>query len=148
MLDIVHLDNPCCENNYLLRMVNALNDSTEGKPASNNYCYYEISLGENPSICKVVFWSGYWKIIQSFFIELRTMHGVLLRAFSLLARIWIQKKSTAGTINITKKLNVDHLKRLQWRPIQMRIFHSNESCQLAPILSLLSLFLFGGRKEA
>ena len=36
---------------------------------------------------------------------------------------------------------------LQWRPIQMRVFHSNESCQLAPILSLLPLFL-GGRKEA
>ena len=34
MLEIVHLENPCYENNYLLRMlVNALNDSTEGKPA-------------------------------------------------------------------------------------------------------------------
>ena len=36
---------------------------------------------------------------------------------------------------------------VQWRPIQMRIFHSNESCQLAPILSLLPLF-FGERKGA
>ena len=29
---------------------------------------------------------------------------------------------------------------LQWRHIQMRIFHSNESCQLAPILSIAPLF--------
>ena len=37
---------------------------------------------------------------------------------------------------------------VQWRPVQMRAFHSNESClSFAPIHSLLLLF-FGGRKEA
>ena len=31
---------------------------------------------------------------------------------------------------------------IQWYPIQMRHFHSNESCQLAPILLELPLFLW------
>ena len=39
-----------------------------------------------------------------------------------------------------KVFSFDRSEDIQWRPIQMRIFHSNESCLLAPILSLLPLF--------